>query len=135
MGVSGQGHASSALYPHERAPGTHWLGGWLGPRAGLDTEARGKILSLCWRSHPGHPVSNQTLCRLSYPQLPSEFGSIHNFLILSEMSIALGPDPLMMNVPYFCSLHTVAHVFIPPPPHTLTSQFKSLVVASGVLET
>jgi hypothetical protein len=24
------------LYPGERAPGTHWIGGWVGPRAGLD---------------------------------------------------------------------------------------------------
>jgi hypothetical protein len=24
------------LYPEERAPGTHWLGGWVDPRAGLD---------------------------------------------------------------------------------------------------
>jgi hypothetical protein len=22
--------------PRERAPGTHWIGGWVGPRAGLD---------------------------------------------------------------------------------------------------
>jgi hypothetical protein len=27
-------------------PSTHCVGGWVGPRAGLDTEARGKILSL-----------------------------------------------------------------------------------------
>jgi hypothetical protein len=30
-----------------RAPGTHCTGGWVGPRAGLDTEARGKILCPC----------------------------------------------------------------------------------------
>jgi hypothetical protein len=34
----------SAFTPRERTPGTHWTGGWVGPRAGLDTEARGKIL-------------------------------------------------------------------------------------------
>jgi hypothetical protein len=28
--------------PGERTPGTHCTGGWVGPRAGLDTEARGK---------------------------------------------------------------------------------------------
>jgi len=42
MGVSGQRHAPAALYPRERTPGTHWIGGWVGLRAGLDTEARGK---------------------------------------------------------------------------------------------
>jgi hypothetical protein len=26
--------------PGERAPGTHWTGGWVGLRAGLDTEFR-----------------------------------------------------------------------------------------------
>ena len=34
-GVSGQQHAPAALYPRER-PGTHFTGGWVGPRAGLE---------------------------------------------------------------------------------------------------
>jgi hypothetical protein len=25
-----------AVYRKERDPGTHWIGGWVGPRAGLD---------------------------------------------------------------------------------------------------
>jgi hypothetical protein len=29
--------------PGERTPGTHCTGGWVGPRAGLDAEARGKL--------------------------------------------------------------------------------------------
>jgi hypothetical protein len=29
----------------------------VGLRAGLDAEARGKILYLCWGSNPGRPVS------------------------------------------------------------------------------
>ena len=33
--VSGQQHAPAALYPRER-PGTHFTGGWVDPRAGLD---------------------------------------------------------------------------------------------------
>jgi hypothetical protein len=28
-------------------PGTHWIGGWVGLRAGLDTEAGGKSLCFC----------------------------------------------------------------------------------------
>jgi hypothetical protein len=35
--------------PRERTPGTHWIGGWVGPKAGLDTEDR--ILCLCRRSN------------------------------------------------------------------------------------
>jgi hypothetical protein len=42
--------------PKERTPGTHWIGGWLGLRAGLDTDARGKILCLSRGSNPGRPV-------------------------------------------------------------------------------
>jgi hypothetical protein len=38
MGVSGQCHAPAAKDP----AGTHWIGVWVGHRAGLDTEARGK---------------------------------------------------------------------------------------------
>jgi hypothetical protein len=43
-GVSGEHHAMAAFYPQERTPGSHWISGWVGPRAGLDTEARGKII-------------------------------------------------------------------------------------------
>jgi hypothetical protein len=42
--------------PEERTPGTHCTGGWVGPRAGLDTEARGKILFPCRGSNPDRPV-------------------------------------------------------------------------------
>jgi hypothetical protein len=43
----------------ERTPSTHWTGGWVRPRAGLDTEARGKILSPVPGNEPrspGHPA-------------------------------------------------------------------------------
>jgi hypothetical protein len=30
----------------ERDPGTHWIGGWTGPRTGLDDVERGKIVSI-----------------------------------------------------------------------------------------
>ena len=34
--VRSQRHAPAVLYPQER-PGTHCTGGWVGPRAGLDS--------------------------------------------------------------------------------------------------
>jgi hypothetical protein len=40
----------------ERTPGTHCTGGWVGPRSGLDTEARGKTLCPCRGSNPNRPV-------------------------------------------------------------------------------
>jgi hypothetical protein len=52
--------------PGERSPDTHWIGGWVGFSAGLDTEARGKRLFLCRGSNPGCPVYSQWPCWLSY---------------------------------------------------------------------
>jgi hypothetical protein len=60
-GVSGQRHAPAELCPGKGSPGTHWIGGWVGPRVGLDTEARGKILCLCGESNPGSKVCSQKL--------------------------------------------------------------------------
>jgi hypothetical protein len=48
--------------PMEKTPSTHWIGGWVGLRAGLDTEARGKILCLCQGSNPNRPI-NQSVVR------------------------------------------------------------------------
>jgi hypothetical protein len=43
MEVSGQLHALAALPLRERAPGTHWIGGWVDPRAVLDAVVKRKI--------------------------------------------------------------------------------------------
>jgi hypothetical protein len=62
MGVSGQRQAPTALYSREKDPGTHCTGGWVGPRAVLDTEVRGKILSPLpgiERRSPGRPARSQ----------------------------------------------------------------------------
>jgi hypothetical protein len=32
--------------PEERAPSTHWIGGWVGSRAGLDAVEKRKFLNL-----------------------------------------------------------------------------------------
>jgi hypothetical protein len=62
MEVNDQRHAPAALYPRGiDPPGTHWTGGWVDPRAGLDSEARRKILCLCRGSNPGRSVCSQTL--------------------------------------------------------------------------
>jgi hypothetical protein len=44
------------FYPRGKDPGTHFTGGWVGPRAGLDTEARGNILWPRRGSNPDRPV-------------------------------------------------------------------------------
>jgi hypothetical protein len=54
--VSGQRHAPAALYPGERTPCSRCTGGWVGLRANLDTEDRGKVLCLCRKSNPDRLV-------------------------------------------------------------------------------
>jgi hypothetical protein len=44
-GVNGQSHAPAVLFLRENIPGTHWIGGWVGLRTGLDTEARGEFFN------------------------------------------------------------------------------------------
>ena len=51
------------LYPRER-PGTHCIGGWVGPRAGLD--GCGKSPPTGIRS-PDRPARSESLYRLRYP--------------------------------------------------------------------
>jgi hypothetical protein len=69
-GVSGQFYALAALYNRGKTSGTHCTRGWVGLRAGLDTEARREIISplsgIEPRS-PGLPTRSQTLYWLSYP--------------------------------------------------------------------
>jgi hypothetical protein len=52
--------------PRGKYPCTHRTGGWVGPTAGMVTEARGKILSPLPGIEP-RPVRSQTLYWLSYP--------------------------------------------------------------------
>jgi hypothetical protein len=42
--------------PRERAPGTHWIGGWVGPIAVLDAVVKRKIPSRRRESNPRTPI-------------------------------------------------------------------------------
>jgi hypothetical protein len=53
---------SQQLYPREK-PGTHCIGVWVGPRAGLDGCGKSRPTDI--RS-PYHPVRSKSLYRLSY---------------------------------------------------------------------
>jgi len=61
MEVSGQRHAPAALSPRKRAPGTHWIGGWVSPRGGLDAVVKRKIPSPWWDLDPLHTAHSPVL--------------------------------------------------------------------------
>jgi hypothetical protein len=42
--------------PKGRIPGTHWIGGWVGPRAVLDAVVKKKITCLRRESNPRTPI-------------------------------------------------------------------------------
>jgi hypothetical protein len=46
MEENGQFHAPAALHSGERAPGTHWIGCWVGLRAGLDAAGKKNLSPL-----------------------------------------------------------------------------------------
>jgi hypothetical protein len=56
MGVSGQHHALATLYPRGKDPRYPLYRSLGGPRAGLDTECRGKILCPRRGLNPDRPV-------------------------------------------------------------------------------
>jgi hypothetical protein len=46
----------SRFTPRERAPGTHWIGCWVGPRAVLDSVVKRKIPIPRRESNPRTPI-------------------------------------------------------------------------------
>jgi hypothetical protein len=58
-----------ASTPGKKATGTHWIGGWVDPRAGPDDVERRKFLTLPGLELRtlGRPARNQSLYRVRYP--------------------------------------------------------------------
>jgi hypothetical protein len=71
MQVSSQLHAPVALPPRKvpPPPGTHWIGGWVDPRASLDDVQKRKFLTLPrLELRPlSRPGRGQSLHQLRYP--------------------------------------------------------------------
>jgi hypothetical protein len=61
MEASGQLHAPVAIPPRERAPGGHWIGGWMSHREGLS----GEKSCLCRESNLDSPVHSPSQYLLS----------------------------------------------------------------------
>jgi hypothetical protein len=82
--------------PGGRTPGTHWIGGWVGPRAGLDAGARRKILCPCRGSKPDRPACSRTLYPCCLIQTEIKFGRLlllwtlhQNPFIVVDMTLIL----------------------------------------------
>jgi hypothetical protein len=59
MEVSGQLHAPADLTSGQKVPVTHWTGGWVGPRFGLDAAEKIKIFH-CQELNPYRPFRRYT---------------------------------------------------------------------------
>jgi hypothetical protein len=60
-------HTPAVLYPQESTPSTHWIGGWVGLRAGLDTEVRGE--SFASAKDQTLAVQSVDVCKILTPLL------------------------------------------------------------------
>jgi hypothetical protein len=114
--------------PRERAPGTHWIGGWVGPRAVVDAMVKRKIPSPRRESNPRTPIVQpvaSALYRLSY------HGSSHpiyliSILILSYLRLGLRISlfPLGFATRTFCTFVVFpCALHAPPISSSLTSSF------------
>jgi hypothetical protein len=73
--------------PRERAPCTHYIGGWMGPRTGLDMTAKKKNFSslTCRKLNPGRPARTLVTILTELPRLCA-FRSYKKKLIVSYIS-------------------------------------------------
>jgi hypothetical protein len=53
-------------YPRGKSPATHRIGGWVGPRVGMNAVEKKKICA-CRKSNPGRLSRGPSLYQLSYP--------------------------------------------------------------------
>jgi hypothetical protein len=104
--MSGQLHAPADFTPSGRAPGTHWIGGWVDPRVGLDEVEKRKFLNLPGLELPslGRPTHSQSLYRLRYPgslicEMRSENGSECWLGKNTEKAVAVRFEALSQNWP------------------------------------
>jgi hypothetical protein len=99
--------------PRERATGTHWKGGWVGPSAVVDAIVKRKIPSPLRKSNsknPDRPACSPALHRLSHHK-----GDIKRVCISRRVHITR----VSSNMSCTCWLRTVEAVSPPPNPHNL----------------
>jgi hypothetical protein len=122
-GVSGQRYARPRFTPRERIPGTHWTGGWVGLRAGLEVLATGAAEltgRIYWHtsgmSAQGDPCTDTIFWYTVRPHLLysasstvplTKYNILHpitvawfhkNVYLSDEIWITLKPSPLFLSV-------------------------------------
>jgi hypothetical protein len=60
------------LYPPGKSAVTHWIGGWVGPRAGMDTLTKSKIPNPCRESRPDRPARSLVAIPIELSQLTAD---------------------------------------------------------------
>jgi hypothetical protein len=80
--VTSQHHKPFALYPQGKDPISHCIGGWVGLRAGLDSETRGKNSLPLPGMELSRPVCSQTLYWLSYLSCHQTLHAVKNLTVL-----------------------------------------------------
>jgi hypothetical protein len=88
--VTGEWSASrpGRFTPGESAPGTYWIGGWVGPRAGLEDVEKRKFLTVPGLELLllGGPARSQSLYRLPYPGFFSFCAVVRKILKIMYLS-------------------------------------------------
>jgi hypothetical protein len=86
MEVNDQIHAPAALLTEKT--NTHWIGGWVGPRAGLDAVANRKFLS---------PVGNRTPITSPCTIIPTELSPVHRFEVRKLINSIRNKEELLQQ--------------------------------------
>jgi hypothetical protein len=109
--VGGEWSAScSGLFtPRERAPGTHWIGGWVGPRAVLDAVVKRKIPSPRRESNPRTTIIQPVVQRytdwaitalvMSFIHIQNENIPLGNAISLKKFQNIVGEDFYPCSLP------------------------------------
>jgi hypothetical protein len=95
-----------AFTPGERTPSTHCTGGWVGLRAGLDTEVRGKILCPRRGSNPDRPVVQPVVRHYTELTRLLDLSMRHHIPSLNgdfSLTVYYQNDEIRFNKPLFSS--------------------------------
>jgi hypothetical protein len=92
MGFSGQLHAPVRFIPAERDPGTHLIGGWVGPTAGLDAVVKRKkcLPCPCKESNPGE--KKRQLSKINAEEMCPDIALIFTHATLIKRQSSIGQN-------------------------------------------